>query len=299
MDHARPDPALLTDGDGIDTLWNVEIARFTDGDFSFGVVFNRPATGTVTLSSTAPVEDQQLSVVSTVINDPDGPASPSPLTFNWQREVDGDWVNIGLPGTTFTPLDDVVGLRLRVAVSFVDRFGVPEEVFSEPTDAVVNVNDVPQGGPVVSTDSPVVGTPMTVDLGTIADDDGLPADLSVQWLRDASTVIVGATDTTYNPTGLDIGHTLRVRVNYTDLHGTAEELLSTSTGTVLPPPAPILERDPTSLAFGTRARLSTPTTQVVTVTNNGNALLTVSGVTITAAANTWSAGQRLRLCRTR
>ena len=85
--HARPDPAVPDDG--IDTLWNIEIARFTDGDFLIGEVFNTPASGIVTLSSTTPVEGQSLTV-SAVVNDPDGPASPA-LTFSWQREVDGDW----------------------------------------------------------------------------------------------------------------------------------------------------------------------------------------------------------------
>ena len=81
--------------------------------------------------------------------------------------------------------------------------------------------------------------PLTVDLSFIADDDGLPPALNVQWLRGTSPTAL-ATTTTYVPVGADVGQTLRVRVNYTDLHGTNETRLSAATTAVIaaPPPPP-------------------------------------------------------------
>ena len=88
----------------------------------------------------------------------------------------------------------------------------------------------PCGGAGHQQQPPTVGVSLTVGLGSIVDADGEPSPLDVQWLRgNTNTVIPGATSTTYVPTAADLGQTLRVRVSYTDLQGTAETLLSTPT----------------------------------------------------------------------
>ena len=50
-------------------------------------------------------------------------------------------------------------------------------------DPVANVNDVPVGAPIISSNTPTVGVSLTVGLGSIVDDDGEPPPLGVQWLR--------------------------------------------------------------------------------------------------------------------
>src|SRR5262249_62360519 len=60
------------------------------------------------------------------------------------------------------------------------------------------------------------------DLGTFA----------YQWLRDGST-IAGATNSTYTLDDPDIGHTISVRVSYTDGQGFAESSTSDPTAAVV------------------------------------------------------------------
>ncbi len=72
-------------------------------------------------------------------------------------------------GTSFTPSDAGVGHQLRVVVTFLDRFGVPEQVVSDPTQPVQNVNDAPVGAPVIlgALTNPLVGLPLSVDLSEL------------------------------------------------------------------------------------------------------------------------------------
>ena len=230
VNHARG-----TAIDGIDTLWNIERLRFTDGTVELGALVNTAATGTVTISDTTPTENQVLTVTRSIL-DADG-FGPNPLFITtWQAQLDGDWTAVQ-DGLTFTPSDSVVGSPLRVVVTFVDRLGAPEQVIGAATQPVANVNDLPVGAPVISSNPPTVGVSLTVGLGSIADADGEPSPLDVQWLRgNTNTVITGATSTTYVPTAADLGQTLRVRVSYTDLQGTAETLLSTPTAAVVAAP---------------------------------------------------------------
>ncbi len=219
--------------DGIDTLWNIERLRFADGSVEFGAA-NTAATGTVAISDNTPTENQLLTVTPTIF-DPEG---SGPITTTWEAEIGGGWTQVHV-GPTFTPSDGQVGSALRVVATFLDGAGVPEQVIGAATGPVTNVNDVPVGLPIISGDSPMVGVPLSVALGSITDADGKPPTLGVQWLR-GSTPITSATGTTYVPAIADIGQTLRVRVTYTDLHGTAESLLSASTAAVVdaPPPPP-------------------------------------------------------------
>ena len=64
----------------------------------------------------------------------------------------------------------------------------------------------------------------------IADADGLGA-FSYQWLRNGA-VIVGATGQTHLLDDADVGTLISVRVDWTDLHGTAETLTSAQVGAV-------------------------------------------------------------------
>ena len=56
------------------------------------------------------------------------------------------------------------------------------------TAPVLNVNDAPTGAPLLSTVDVEVGTQLSVDITSIADEDGLPTPLPVQWFADNVSV---------------------------------------------------------------------------------------------------------------
>ncbi len=139
--HIDPDDPTVVGIDGIDTLWNIERLTFADQSVELGVLFNTAATGTVNISGTL-TEGQVLTALQAV-TDVDGILAGTVFTFTWEAEVSPDeWSQVGV-GNTFTPGDAEVGLRLRVIVTFNDRFGVPEQVVGDPFGPIANVNDAP------------------------------------------------------------------------------------------------------------------------------------------------------------
>ncbi|MDX6540640.1 MAG: hypothetical protein QOI71_2250, partial [Gaiellales bacterium] len=124
--------------DGIDTLWNIEQLQFSDTTIPAVVTAtNTRATGTVTISSTTPRAGVALSVTG-AFTDAQG-VNAATIRFNWQREsAPGVWeaVTGSVVGTTFTPGNPEVGLRLRVVATFIDNAGNSETIISAPTGAV-------------------------------------------------------------------------------------------------------------------------------------------------------------------
>ena len=93
-----------------------------------------------------------------------------------------------------------------------------------------NTNNPPTGVPTI-TGTPQVGRTLTADTSGIGDADGLGT-FAYQWIRGAAANIAGATGSTYRAVAADIGHTLKVRVSWTDGGGTAESLTSAPTAPV-------------------------------------------------------------------
>ena len=213
----------------------METARFADQDFD--LTDNVPATGTVTIDDTTPTEDQVLTATA-VLADLNGPLTITP-TLTWQVETAANtWVNItGATGPTFTPVDAQVGKRLRVAATFTDGAGHPEQVNSAATTAVLNVNDVPVGLPTTNRPLPQEGELITASSALVSDADGMAGvTLRYRWQQrlnaGAFTNIVGATSTTFRPTQSEVGRSLRVVLTFTDNHGTVESVNSAPTGVV-------------------------------------------------------------------
>ena len=108
----------------------------------------------------------------------------------------------------------------------MDLAGVTETVYSSVTSAVINVNDIPVGVPVITgivTEDQV----LTVNTTGITDADGLGV-FSYQWTR-GGVAIAGATGPTLILGDADVGAVIAVVVRYTDLHGTPEVLTSAPT----------------------------------------------------------------------
>jgi hypothetical protein len=264
--------------DGVDTLRNMERLQFTDG--TMPVPTNRPATGTVLVSDTTPTEDQLLVATNAGIADPDG-IDAATLAFGWQAETAPNvWTQVAT-GASFTPSDDVVGLRIRAVITFQDLADPPasESIASAPTAAVLAVNDPPTGTPVLSDTTPQVGAPLSAITTGIADADGL-GPFTFQW-RANGIVIAGATGVSFTPTAARLGQVLTVVVSYVDRQGFAQSLTSAPSAAVAAASGPILSVAGT-FNFGVR-RVNSVQVGQLTVTNPGSAPLVVSAVTSTGA----------------
>ncbi|MEY4173227.1 MAG: hypothetical protein RI900_392 [Actinomycetota bacterium] len=284
-----------TQADGVDTLKNIELLRFptAPGNVSSSEVvslpntFNFPAEGLVSITNTSrvdasnstPTEGDVLSAAVTVV-DRKGPIT-SPVIVSWQALTADGWVTIG-GGSTLTLTDAQVNRPVRALATFLDAVGTNTQFDSLETADVVNVDDPTTGGPVLSDPEPMVGSAVSVDLSSIADDDGLPAELGVQWLA-GGVVIPGATGTVFTPQVAQVGRALSVRVTFTDLHGTPVQLESASTAPVVNP-TPRITVDPVSVDLGTRAvGASTLSTQVV-IGNSGLAALIPTSITLSGSS---------------
>ena len=149
-------------------------------------------------------------------------------TFSYQWLRNGSTI-AGASGTTYNTTNVDVGTNLAVRITYTDGQGTVETVTSAATTAIQNINDAPNGQPVI-TGTATEDQTLTADASGISDDDSLGT-LSYQWLRNGSS-ISGATSSTYALADADVGATLSVRVRYTDGHGTLESLTSSSTAVV-------------------------------------------------------------------
>ena len=187
---------------------------------------NNEPTGLPTITGTAQV-GQTLTANTSGIGDADGLGT---FAYQWIR---GAAANIaGATGLTYGPVAADVGATLKVRVSWTDGAGTAESLTSAPTAPVTAAaaNSPPTGVPTI-TGTPQVGRTLTANTSGIGDADGLGT-FAYQWVRGAAANIAGATGSTYRPVAADIGHTLKVRVSWTDGGGTAESLTSAPTAAV-------------------------------------------------------------------
>jgi hypothetical protein len=223
---------------GVDTLRNIERVQFADEVVDLVALANSLPTGTVTISPEQPVEDQEVTATHN-IEDADGiREGTTAYTWEWGSDETGWTASSTADGTaTFVPGDEEAGNRLRVTVTYTDQMGAQEQVVSEPTAVVQNVNDEPSGL-VVAPDTPMVGEEVTAD--GLVDADGLPEEgLAYQWQvssgGDTWSNIASATGASFTPTMNEGAKLLRVRVTYTDGKGTAETATSPATTAVTVP----------------------------------------------------------------
>lgn len=183
--------------------------------------------GSVTISGTA-TEDEILTASNT-LSDDDGLGS---ISYQWKR---GGIPITGATSETFTLGDDDVGAVLTVTAGYTDSHGTPESVTSDPTGAVVNINDDPAGAVTVD------GTAeedkvLTVNTAALSDDDGLGS-LVYQWQISVDGTnnwesITGATTSSFQPGDSQVNKYLRTMVTYTDGQGTGETVYSSATAAI-------------------------------------------------------------------
>ncbi|MFM6409922.1 MAG: hypothetical protein ACKPGT_36795, partial [Microcystis sp.] len=213
---------------------------YTDGTGTLETVYSLPTekvlalnnfpTGSVTITGTV-TEDQTLTATNTLADD-DGLGT---LNYQWQQSTDSiNWTNItNATSTNLTLSDAQVNQQVRVKVSYTDGKGNLETVYSSSTSAVTNINDAVTGS-VTITGTAAEKQTLTAT-NTLADDDGLGT-LNYQWQQSTDgtnwTQINGATNSTLTLSDAQIGQFIRVRVSYTDGHGTLETVNSSATSAV-------------------------------------------------------------------
>jgi Ca2+-binding RTX toxin-like protein len=246
--HARNIPPCCADqngvpkGDGTDTLTNIERLQFSDQLVEVvNIPTNSPPTGTVTLSTTTPVEGQQVTATR-AFNDLDG-VDAATIEYEWQSLRASVWTPVARSAaTTYTPGNADVGHALRAVAYYVDGDGVQESVTSDATASVANVNDPPTGSVGLSDTTPQETRSVVASPSAIGDADGLSsATFTYQWQQSGLNGAGAFTNIANTPAGFSTGNTfipgqpqvnraLRVVVSYTDDHGTAESVTSAATG---------------------------------------------------------------------
>ena len=252
--NPRDDIVTVTDNvgaDGIDRLTDIERLQFADQKVILVPGVNNEPVGVLTIVDATPAENQLLTVSIAGVTDADNPggAITGPVSYFWQIEEDpgtGRFADIILEnlggegghasGTSFTPGDAEVGLRLRVRAVYKDADGVLETVFSAPTAAVASVNDPASGLPVISDPNPTEGQTLTALTNLIFDPDGTAAAVfTFQWeqlIDGVWTPIDGAIDSIFTPTEDQVLSQLRVVTSFIDDQGGVETRTSAPTAPV-------------------------------------------------------------------
>ena len=208
------------------------IVETTDG--------NTPATGLPQITG-RPQVTEVLTADASGIVDADGLDS---ATFAYQWQSGGTDVALAT-NSEYTPTAPDQGKVITVKVSFEDDGGTAESITSRPTAPVLAANSKATGMPTIS-GTPQVWKALSADISTIDDQDGITnVSFSYQWASDdgnGPADIEGATGATFTPTASEVGHTVQVRVTFTDDAGNTEELTSAATLTVAdgPPPVPTI-----------------------------------------------------------
>jgi len=157
-------------------------------------------------------------------------AFPITYTYQWKRcdasdPLNGPCVNIANATSSFyTPTNADAGSRLRVQVTATNNQGSASQN-SESSAPVIALPPKVTTTPQISSDSPVVDTPLTLSTGVWSG--STPIAFTYSWRRCnpvgdlASCVqIPGATTASYTPTLQDIGFSLRVWITGSNPAGT-------------------------------------------------------------------------------
>jgi hypothetical protein len=116
-----------------------------------------------------------------------------------------------------------VGKLIRSVVSFNDGSGHDENVTSQPTTVIANVNDAPSG--FITIDGTATkGETLTANTAKLSDADGL-GHFSYQWEADGIK-IVEATSKEFILSQAQVGKVVSVVVSYTDAGGAKESVSS-------------------------------------------------------------------------
>ena len=221
---------------------------------------------TITASTTTITEGAAATFTITAT-----PAPTAELTVNVNISETGNVIS-GTPPSTITISTNQTTLTVATADDNTDeeasaitatlQAGTGYTV-GDPSSAsvTVNDNDLPPNSPATGaptiTGTPQVGQTLTADVSNIQDANGLTnVSYTYQWIRlvgSVETEIIGATGVTYEVTITDTDRQLKVRVNFTDDLGYAEELKSAWTAVIAPEEPRVVKLDGWLARFGRTA----------------------------------------------
>lgn len=119
-----------------------------------------------------------------------------------------------------------VGKTIGLQVIHTDALGTVEPMLTAETAAIANANDLPSGA--VTIDGDLIEDSVLTASQTLKDADGMPSEVSYQWLAD-DQVIPGATGATLLLQQAQVGRRISVQASYTDGMGTLETQASAAT----------------------------------------------------------------------
>lgn len=193
---------------------------------------NDKPTGSPILTGAAREEDA-LVVDTSTISDEDGIGSYDVI---WQRSsTKTEWQ--AYPAVTSEVLrlgQEHVGFSYRAVITYIDRHNTREVLISNPSEAVINVDD-PVEGEVVLSGEPLEGNNLTVRTNSVSDEDGI-ASLSLSWefSKDGRNWRAVDTSSTTN-LKLDqplVGMQVRAKASVVDTFGVETLIYSQPTNTV-------------------------------------------------------------------
>jgi hypothetical protein len=181
-----------------------------------------------------PKEDGQLTVEISRISDEDGLGE---MSIVWQRSSERqNWENFPDQfGTMLQLTQSDVGFNYRAVVSYIDGFGTRETLVSEPSGAIINV-DNPLEGEVTIRGQAIEGAELIANTSSLSDYDGI-ASLALFWeaSNDGRTwepISSSGEARRLNLPQALVGNLIRARANVVDNFGVETVVYSTATEAV-------------------------------------------------------------------
>ena len=178
-------------------------------------------------------EDETLTANTSGIEDKDG-TTRSVFTYQWYR---GTTLITNATTSTYRLIQADVSKTIKVEVTYTDDYYTGETVTYVSSATVANVNDDPSGNLII-TGSSAQNATLTANTGGISDEDGMPASNTFiyKWYRTLNaitSIISGATASTYILKQADVGYTITATLDYTDNCNKTEQLTSNAIGPIV------------------------------------------------------------------
>ena len=177
---------------------------------------NDAPTGTVTIAGLS--KQGQILTVSNTLGDIDGLGT---VSYKWYAD------DVLIPiatDSTLTLAKAQTGKKITVKASYTDGGGTLESVSSNSTSLVEISNNLPIGDVIV--EGTIAQGETLKAYNNLKDDDGMPSEVSYQWLADGKSIF-GVVDSTFVIGQGQVGKIIAVRADYTDNLGNKESVIST------------------------------------------------------------------------
>ena len=177
---------------------------------------NDAPTGTVTIAGVS--KQGQILTASNTLGDIDGLGT---VSYKWYAD------DVEIPSATDSTLaltKAQTSKKITVKASYTDGGSTMESVTSNPTNLVEISNNLPTGDVIV--EGTIAQGETLKAFNNLKDVDGMPKEVSYQWLADGKPIF-GAVDSTFVIGQGQVGKIIAVRADYTDNLGNKESVVAT------------------------------------------------------------------------